>query len=357
MSTVGWGTDAVVTSPHLRLLVPAVILVSLLGACAPDPTIPADDTSETASPTAAPQGYPDPLPLSGDIDLVHDPAMIRAADGTYLLYSTGRNLAIRTSEDRTTFTEAGSVWPDGAPWTEEFTSPEDPASLWAPDISYHDGQFHLYYSASSFGSRNSAIFLATSPTGLSGSWKNRGKVWQTTDADDYNAIDPNLVVDDEGWWLSFGSFWSGLKMIRIDPETGKQSPKDKKLYPLATRPAEANGAIEAPYIVRHDGYYYLFASFDACCRGVDSTYRTMVGRSRSVTGPYVDREGTRMSDGGGTEVMATHGDILGPGHPAVLQDGSDWVLIYHYYFDELNQGAARLAMNKLDWVDGWPVAR
>ncbi len=356
MSTVGSGTDAVVTLPHLRLLTPAVIVVSLLGACAQDPTIPADDFGGTASPTAAVQGYPDPLPLGGDIDLVHDPAMIRAADGTYLLYSTGRNLAIRTSEDRTTFTEAGPVWPDGAPWTEKFTSPEDPTSLWAPDISYHDGQFSLYYSASSFGSRNSAIFLATSRTGLSGSWENRGKVWQTTDADDHNAIDPNLVVDDKGWWLSFGSFWSGLKMIRIDPGTGKQAPEDTTLYPLASRLGSADGAIEAPYIVRRDGYYYLFAAFDACCRGVDSTYRTMVGRSRSVTGPYVDREGTTMLDGGGTEVMASHGDILGPGHPAVLHDGSDWVLIYHYY-DELNQGAARLAMNTLDWVDGWPVAR
>ena len=334
-----------------------VVLVSILAACAPDSPGPAEDTGETASPTATPNNYPDPLPLSGDIDLVHDPSMIRAPDGTYLLYSTGHNLQIRTSDDLRTFTAEGSVWPEGAPWTEEFTSPGDPGSLWAPDISYHDGTFYLYYSASSFGSQNSAIFLATSRTGLSGSWKNLGKVWQTSSADDYNAIDPNLVVDDTGWWLSFGSFWSGLKMIRIDPDTGKQASKDKKLYALATRPLSANGAVEAPYIVRHDDHYYLFASFDACCRGVDSTYRTMVGRSTSVTGPYVDREGTKMSDGGGTEVLASHGTFLGPGHPAVLQDGSDWFLIYHYYYDEFNQGAARLAMNKLEWVDGWPVAR
>ena len=334
-----------------------VVLVSILAACAPDSPGPAEDTGETASPTATPNNYPDPLPLSGDIDLVHDPSMIRAPDGTYLLYSTGHNLQIRTSDDLRTFTAEGSVWPEGAPWTEEFTSPGDPGSLWAPDLSYHDGTFYLYYSASSFGSQNSAIFLATSRTGLSGSWKNLGKVWQTSSADDYNAIDPNLVVDDTGWWLSFGSFWSGLKMIRIDPDTGKQASKDKKLYALATRPLSANGAVEAPYIVRHDDHYYLFASFDACCRGVDSTYRTMVGRSTSVTGPYVDREGTKMSDGGGTEVLASHGTILGPGHPAVLQDGSDWFLIYHYYYDEFNQGAARLAMNKLEWVDGWPVAR
>jgi arabinan endo-1,5-alpha-L-arabinosidase len=334
-----------------------VVLVSLLAACAQGSVPPAGDASETASPTATLKDYPDPLPSSGDIDLVHDPSMVRTPDGGYLLYSTGQNLQIRRSDDRTTFTAAGSVWPHGAPWTEEFTSPADPSALWAPDISHHNGKFYLYYSASSFGSRKSAIFLATSRTGLSGSWTNLGKVWQTSDADDYNAIDPNLVVDDTGWWLSFGSFWSGLKMMRIDPDTGKQAAHDRKLYALAARPSSVDGAIEAPYIVRHDDHYYLFAAFDACCRGVDSTYRTMVGRSTAVTGPYVDREGTKMTDGGGTEVLASHGTILGPGHPAVLQDGSEWILIYHYYYDEFNPGAARLAMNELEWVDGWPVAR
>jgi arabinan endo-1,5-alpha-L-arabinosidase len=354
----------------LRLLVPAVVL-ALLAACAPNDagpavgpsdagpssTTPTDSPSETVTATPKPKSYPDPLPLSGDINLVHDPTMIRTSDGEYLLYSTGQNLPIRTSKDRKTFTTEGSVWPEGAPWAEKFTSRTDPAALWAPDVSFHDGTYYLYYSASSFGSRNSAMFLATSRTGRSGSWKHVGKVWQTSDTDDYNAIDPNLVVDDTGWWLSFGSFWSGLKMIRIDPDTGLPSTKDKKLYALATRPSSVDGAVEAPYIVRHDGYYYLFAAFDACCRGLDSTYRTMVGRSSKVTGPYVDRTGKKMTDGGGTEILASHGSITGPGHPAVLHDEDDWLLIYHHYYDEFNPGAARLGINRLAWVDGWPVAR
>ena len=347
-----------------------VVVLSLLAACAPNSARPSDDSSgkatptsgsaetprETVSPTRTPKSYPDPMPLSGDINLVHDPSMIRTRDGDYLLYSTGQNLPIRTSKDRKNFRDGGSVWPDGAPWAEPFTSPTDPTALWAPDISFHDGTFYLYYSASSFGSRNSAIFLATSRTGRSGSWKHVGKVWQTSDTDDYNAIDPNLVVDDTGWWLSFGSFWSGLKMIRLDPDTGRPSTKDRKLYALATRPATVDGAVEAPYIVRHDHNYYLFAAFDACCRGLDSTYRTMVGRSTKVTGPYVDRRGTKMTDGGGTEILASHGSITGPGHPAVLRDDG-WLLIYHHYYDESNPGAARLGINKLAWVDGWPVAR
>jgi arabinan endo-1,5-alpha-L-arabinosidase len=358
------------TVSRLRPLLAAIAAAAVLAACSSTPDAPpAPGASATTAPTgasAAPSagpsagtgGYPDPMPLTGDLDAVHDPSMVRAPDGTYLLYSTGDNIQIRTSKDRVAFTRAGSVWPDGAPWTEPFTNPADRAALWAPDISYHNGKFYLYYSASSFGSRNSAIFLATSTTGLSGSWTDLGKVWQTKRDSDYNAIDPNLIVDESGaWWMSFGSFWGGLKMIRIDPATGKQDPQDKKLYSLATRPRSVDGAIEAPYIVFNSGYYYLFASFDACCRGTSSTYRTMVGRAKAITGPYVDRDGKEMTEGGGTEVLASHGGIVGPGHPAVLKDGSDWVLIYHYYYDDLTPTTGKLAMNLLDWADGWPVAR
>lgn len=281
--------------------------------------------------------------------------MVKTPEGGYLLVSTGENLAIRTSPDRTSWTREGSVWPRGAPWTEPYTSATDRSALWAPDISYQDGTYYLYYSASSFGSRNSAIFLATSTTGREGSWTDRGLVVKTSEGDEYNAIDPNLIVDGSGWWLSFGSFWSGLKLVELDPATGK--PKSPKAEPvaLATRPRDVDGAVEAPYIVRRDDYYYLFAAFDLCCRGTDSTYRTVVGRSTKVTGPYVDRDGTKMTAGGGTELLATHGTIIGPGHPAVLQDGPDAYLVYHHYYDPRIPATGRLAMNKLDWVDGWPV--
>jgi arabinan endo-1,5-alpha-L-arabinosidase len=353
------------TGSRLRPLVAAIAVAALAAGCttaesaAPAPGATSAAPSSLTPSSAAPAGgYPDPIALSGDIEAVHDPAMVRAPDGTYLLFSTGDNLQIRSSKDRRTFTRIGSVWPDGAPWTEPYTSPTDRSALWAPDVSYHDGTFYLYYAASSFGSRTSAIFLATSTTALPGSWKNLGKVWETKRDSEYNAIDPHLIVDHTGaWWMSFGSFWSGLKMIRIDPRTGKQHAKDTKLYALATRPRSVDGAVEAPFIVRHDGFYYLFAAFDLCCRGTSSTYRTVVGRSRSVTGPYADREGRAMTDGGGTELLASHGRIVGPGHPAVLADGADWVLIYHYYGDDLTPTTGTLAMNLLNWTDGWPVVR
>ncbi|MFD0745278.1 arabinan endo-1,5-alpha-L-arabinosidase [Phytohabitans flavus] len=241
-----------------------------------------------ASPVSA-AAYPNPGRVTGDTG-THDPAVVRAPDGRYILAATGNNLSLKTSTDRIAWRNAGAVWPGGAPWTTPYTG--GGRNLWAPDISYHNGQYYLYYSASTFGSQRSAIFLATSPTAASGSWTHQGLVIESSNAVNYNAIDPNLVADASGqWWLSFGSFWSGIKLIRLDPSTGRRSTSDTSVRSLASRP-NAGGAVEAPFIQRRGGYYYLWVSFDRCCQGASSTYRVMVGRSTSVTGPYTDRNGT-----------------------------------------------------------------
>ncbi|MBT8224481.1 MAG: arabinan endo-1,5-alpha-L-arabinosidase [Dactylosporangium sp.] len=318
-------------------------------------TPPAGSSSPTVTPSStatSPAAYPDPGVVTGDTS-VHDPAVVTASDGTYILLHTGENLVVKTSTDRVAWRSAGVVWPGGASWTTAYTGGS--RNLWAPDISYHNGQYYLYYSASTFGSQTSAIFLATSPSGASGSWTNQGLVIESSSAVNYNAIDPNLLVDAAGqWWLSFGSFWSGIKLIRLDATTGQRSTTDTAVRALATRPASVSGAVEAPFIVRRAGYYYLFASFDLCCQGAASTYRIMVGRSAAITGPYVDRDGTAMTAGGGTEVLASHGSINGPGHQAVLADGGGDVLFYHYYADN---GTALLGINLLGWdPDAWPYA-
>jgi len=293
--------------------------------------------------------YPNPGRVTGDTG-THDPSVVRAPDGRYILAATGNNLSLKTSTDRTAWRNAGAVWPGGAPWTTAYTN--GGRNLWAPDISYHNGQYYLYYSASTFGSQRSAIFLATSPTAASGSWTNQGLVVESSGAVNYNAIDPNLVIDAGGqWWLSFGSFWSGIKLIRLDPATGRRSTSDTAVRAIAGRP-NAGGAIEAPYITRRGGYYYLWVSFDRCCQGASSTYRVMVGRSTSVTGPYADRNGTPLTSGGGTEVLAGHDAIHGPGHQAVLTDVDGDVLFYHYYADS---GASFLGINLIAYdAAAWP---
>jgi arabinan endo-1,5-alpha-L-arabinosidase len=183
--------------------------------------------------------------------------------------------------------------------------------------------------------------------------------------DDFNAIDPNLVLDEKGQpWLSFGSFWTGIKMRRIDVKTGLLSPEDAKLYSIARRkrpdnpPANPPGlpgdwqAVEAPFIIRHDDFYYLFVSFDLCCRGTKSNYKTMVARSRSVTGPYVDAQGTPMLDGGGTPLLLGNSRWIGPGGESVLQQKDGDIIVFHAY--DGTTGHAYLQISTIAWVDDWP---
>jgi arabinan endo-1,5-alpha-L-arabinosidase len=301
----------------------------------------------TSAPHAA-AAYPNPHQVTGDTG-VHDPSVVKRPNGGYLVAHTGNNIALKSSTDRTAFRNAGAVFPGGAPWTTAYTGGS--RNLWAPDISYRNGRYYLYYSASTFGSNYSAIFLATSPSGDSGTWTDQGLVIESQRTDTFNAIDPNLVVDDNGgWWLSFGSFWSGIKMIALNSSTGKRA--DNTIRGIAGR---NGGAIEAPSIFKRGSYYYLYVSFDLCCRGASSTYRVMVGRSVSVTGPYVDRNGVPMTSGGGTEILAGHDSIHGPGHQAVFADAGTDVLAYHYYADN---GAALLGINGLGYdAAGWPYLR
>ena len=289
--------------------------------------------------------YPDPGRVTGDIG-VHDPSMIKRPDGGYLVAYTADDIGLKYSPDRTAFHNTGAAFPGGAPWTYGYTNGGH--SLWAPDLSYHNGQYYMYYAASTFGSNHSAIFLATSPSGDPGSWTNRGLVISSQSSDDYNAIDPNLTVDAQGrWWLAFGSFWSGIKLIAIDPATGMRA--DNAIRSIAGR---GGGPIEAPFIFRHGGYYYLYVSFDYCCRGASSTYRIMVGRATSITGPYYDRNGVAMTSGGGTELLASHGGIHGPGGEGVFADTDHDILDYHYYADD---GSPLLGINWLGYDSaGWP---
>ncbi|PBP17761.1 arabinan endo-1,5-alpha-L-arabinosidase A [Diplocarpon rosae] len=288
-----------------------------------------------------------PGPVNGDT-FIHDPTVVKTPKGSYIAAYTGDNVQLKTSTDRITWKNAGPVFPNGASWTTPYT--KGSRVLWAPDISYHNGQYWLYYSASTFGTSHSAIFLATSKTGRSGSWTNQGVVVASTVGSDYNAIDGNLLVTAAGeWYLSFGSFSSGIKLITLDPQTGLRS--GRAVTSLAARPHNG-GAVEAPFIVQRGGFYYLWVSFDRCCRGAQSTYRTMVGRATELLGPYVDQDGRAMMEGGGTPMLSSHGPVHGPGHSAVLADADGDVLVYHYY---RNDGLAQLGINLIRYDDGWPV--
>ena len=305
------------------------------------------------------------LALEGDVGGTHDPVAIKQGSTYYVFVTGGRSgqglIPIKTSTDMRVWKNAGFVMPALPEWAT--TAIPQARNAWAPDISFYRNRYHLYYSVSSFGSRNSAIGLATTPTLDQSSpdykWTDEGMVLRSyTDKDDWNAIDPNLVIEDEkNVWLTWGSFWGGIKMRRIDPSTGKLSSTDTTMHALSSRPREQpiNGSVEAPTIVRHGDYWYLFVSFDRCCRGAESTYNVVVGRSRSITGPYVDKTGMKMSEGGGSLVIAaTSPTWRGPGHQAVLHDGGKDYLFFHaYYGPGLGRGSA-LQISTIVWEDGWP---
>ena len=331
--------------------------------------------------------------LRGDVGGTHDPSIAKDG-GTYYVFATGKapgggQFAVRCSEDLVQWRRCGQVFDAVPAWIGE----RSPATkdLWAPDVSFvkgtkgMKGEYRLYYAYSLFGKNTSGIGLAVNKTldqkSADYKWVDKGLVLESKKEDNFNAIDPNYVQDEKGrGWLSFGSFWDGIKMVRLDV-TGLQSTSDMKVYSVARRVKPGNDpgigdahaadglaatvttlpsnwqAIEAPFVVRHGGYFYLFTSWDLCCRGTKSTYRTMVGRAKSVTGPYVDQTGKKLEDGGGTELLIANGRWLGPGGESLLMGaapGGKDLIVFHAY--DATTGRPSLQLSTIEWVDGWPRA-
>lgn len=320
---------------------------------------------------AAAQTPPLNTRLSGDIAPVHDPVIIREGK-TYHVFSTGIGQAgqgivsHRTSLDLVTWTRAAPPFERLPDWAAKAVP--GATNMWAPDISFVNGRYRLYYAVSTFGSNRSGVGLATSatldPAAPGYGWRDQGLVLMSTPANDYNAIDPAFFADADGrHWLSLGSFWTGLKLFELDPRTGKLLRPNHKPSALATRPvpAGAPSIVEAPFIFAHGGYHWLLASYDYCCKGVNSTYYTVVARSKTVEGPYLGKDGSSMLAGGGTILLRADlqekGRFRGPGHAGHLRDtdGTDYI-VYHAY-DREKKGAPTLRIAALRWgAEGWPVA-
>jgi arabinan endo-1,5-alpha-L-arabinosidase len=312
---------------------------------------------------ALPAGLP---AQTGEIG-VHDPVIIKQGD-TYYVFATGNGVPLLESRDLKTWERGGRVFAQMPEWVASAV-PAARGSLWAPDISFFNGKYHLYYSASSFGSQLSAIGLATNvtldSTSTSYKWEDQGIVVQSTPrVSTFNAIDPNLIIDANGEpWLNWGSFWGGIKMRKVDKQTGKLSTQDTTLYSLAARAGTdvtvgANGqqSIEGPFIVRRGNYYYLFVSFDRCCARERSTYNIRVGRSQNVTGPYVDPNGKPMTEGSGMVVLSSHGRVRGPGHNSILIENDTSYYLVHHFYDGEDSFRSRLQIRPLSWVQDWPYA-
>lgn len=298
---------------------------------------------------------------------VHDPVMAKEGD-TYYVFSTGPGITYYASKDMVNWQLAGRVFKDEPSWAQR-VAPGFSGHLWAPDVIQKDGLFYLYYSVSAFGKNTSGIGVTINktldPNAKDYLWVDQGIVLQSVpERDDWNAIDPAIIKDENNdYWMSFGSFWAGLKLVKLDATLTRVA-QPEEWHSIAARPrnpksaieGERNGAIEAPYIFHKNDYYYLFVSFDKCCRGKDSNYNVRVGRASKVTGPYLDKDGNDMMRGGGSVVIKGNKNWPGLGHNAAYSfDGNDYLVLHAY--EAADNGVQKLRILPMNWQDGWPVVK
>ncbi|MCM1448918.1 MAG: family 43 glycosylhydrolase [Clostridiales bacterium] len=295
---------------------------------------------------------------------IHDPVMA-LDNGTYYIYSTGMGLGLISSTDLKTWKREPSPLNPLPAWALKSIKAYN-GHTWAPDIIKAGDRWYLYYSCSTFGKNISAIGVATSksidPASPDCHWEDLGPVIESRPGvNDWNAIDPNVIFDNEGKpWLTFGSFWDGIQLVRLDKDmkTVTSSPKTiaRRRVPAAStyfpKKVKAN-PIEAPFIIFKDGYYYLFVSHDYCCKGLRSNYKIAVGRSRDIEGPYLDMHGKDMALAGGTTLAMPDEAYAGIGHCSVYNFDGQWYIVAHAY-DRSKNGASKLFLKKLEWSNGWP---
>jgi arabinan endo-1,5-alpha-L-arabinosidase len=297
---------------------------------------------------------------------IHDPAMAKEGD-TYYLYSSGPGITFYSSKDMTNWALRGRVFPGDPSWARGVASRFN-GHIWAPDIAHHQGKYFLYYSVSSSAQNSSAIGVTINktldPDSPDYKWEDQGMVLKSVPGRDlWNAIDSNIIVDEKGTpWMDFGSFWSGIKLVKLEASwTALAEPQE--WYSLARRERSAfvddrvpgHAEIEGPFIFKKGDYYYLFVSWGLCCRGKDSTYKIMVGRSKDVKGPYLDKEGRSMAHGGGTLFLEGNKDWPGRGGNSVHTfDGKDY-LVFHAY-EAADNGLQKLKIAEMKWdATQWPV--
>ena len=285
---------------------------------------------------------------------VHDPSTIIKCGDEFWVFYTGRGVPSYHSKDLLKWEPGPRVFTNAPAWTDQAVPAHRGAYFWAPDIIQQGGRYLLYYAVSTFGKRVSAIGLAENPTldtnDPAFQWTDRGLVIQSAETNDFNTIDPAITRDAAGnLWLAFGSFWSGIKLVQLDPNTGKRIAPDSQIYSLAR-----NDSIEASYIYQHANYYYLFVNWGLCCRGTNSTYEIRVGRSEKITGPYQDADGVKMLYEAGKPVQSTSGPFIGPGHAGIISaNGTNWFSCHFY--DGTRGGVSTLAIRPLEWdTNGWP---
>ena len=311
--------------------------------------------------------------VSGDVG-IHDPSSVITDGSNYYLYGTGEGILNKRSTDGVTWIdEPTGVYTSLPAWTTAAV-PSFTGTFWAPDIEFFNGQYHLYYSVSEFGTIDSAIGLATTPTldrsSPSYEWTDQGKVVQSdalgfespnTDTTFINAIDPSILAASDGrLWMTWGSYSSGIYITELDPSTGNRLNTSSLDATLVANNAPGGGwgsTLEGASLLQDNDYYYLFFNDGGCCSGTDSTYEIRVGRSTSPTGPFLDKDGVDLRNGGGSIFLDDNGRYIGPGHFERFVDFDSTEYYGFHYYDGDQVGAPKYDRRPFYWTsDNWPSA-
>ena len=275
--------------------------------------------------------------LDGQIG-IHDPSTVVLCNGKFYTYGTGGSSLV--SDD-------GWTWRRGTAL---------PRRGLAPDV-IHIGDRYYVYVAANIGAQPKAdvnmIWSKTlDPDSPDYKWEEGGVVASSDGVEDSNAIDPGVFLDptDGKLWLTYGSYFGYIRLVQLDPKTGKRlNPNDQ--------PRNLAINCEASDMMYHDGWYYLLATHGSCCRGADSGYNIRLGRSKKVTGPFLDADGVDMIQGGGKLLIGSGGRVIGPGHFGLLDLGEGVQKFSMHWEADLDRGGASvLDIRPLLWKDGWPVA-
>lgn len=274
-----------------------------------------------------------------------DPTVIRAEDGTFYLYATEdmRNVPIFHSANLVDWKLVGTAFTDNSrpKWLPK-------GGIWAPDIQRVGGKYHLYYAKSVWGGEWDAGIGVAVSNNPAGPFVDRGCMFTSKQIGIQNCIDPFYIEDGGKKYLFFGSF-HGIYGVELTA--------DGLHVKQGAKPREVAGTfMEATYIRRRGGYYYLFGSTGTCCEGARSTYRITIGRSKSLFGPYVDKAGQRLLDNHYNILLDKDDSVLGPGHNAGLitdDAGNDYMFYHGFKASDPNAGRV-VWLSRIVWADGWP---
>jgi len=330
-----------------RFALAAACLIALVGC---DNSIAVDETTEVDEITTSEESR-SAWSISGST-FTHDPSIIyEESSGLYWMFYTADGIGVKYSTDGKTWYQGTQIFSSAPSWWSTYVPSKTDFNVWAPDISYYNGYYNLYYSVSTFGSNVSCIGLIRCTSIYKGDWSDQGMVIRSRSSSKYNCIDPNFVLAGSTPYLVFGSWYDGIWISRLSSGTMKPN---KSAVQIADRDLSSN-AIEGPCIwARGNGYYYLFCSYDVCCAGTSSTYNIRYGRSTSITGPYYDKSGVSMLDNGGTVLYSSKSNQIGPGGQSIFTTAAGKTAMCYHYYDANNSGTATLAIRDIKTVSGWP---